>query len=308
MSASPTLGAPVVDIEEHPPTAISRPRCRLAEPAVAEPVEGGSWGHRIAILLATVALLVATVALVLRPGHHPAGATTSALPPPGLGGYAELYVATWLTSGGEDAALDLFLPGGADLSAMQPRQRYVTRAATVEVIQHQPRLWTVTVAADVLELVDGGYVPAGLEHYQVGIAVDGIRFAALGLPARVAAPEPARFPASLLALDEPLPDSLLATTTGFLEALLTGDGNLSRFAAAGSGISPVDPPPYTRVDIVASGGCASGSAVVLRVTVDATTGGGRTHIMDYTLEASEASGVWEILAMIPAVTAEEAAS
>jgi len=300
------LGHPVADTAELPPLPVELPRCRRGEPIIPQLPAPRSRTAHVALTVAALAVLLAVTALVA-PSGGGVGQGVVDIPPPGLTGYAELYVATWLTAGGEDGALDPFLPAAVDLAAMEPGRRYVTRSVAVEAVRDTERLWSVTVAADVLDLVDGAYLPAGVEHYRVGIAVDGSHLSAISLPARVAAPEPARLPSSLPALEEPVPDALLATTHGFLAALLTGDGDPDRFTAPGAGIVPILPSPYTDVTIAAAAGRTDGAEMVLQITVHATAAAGHIHVMQYTLRASDNSGVWEILA-IGSMTAREGRS
>jgi hypothetical protein len=252
----------------------------------------------IAVALAVLAALLAAASLLRPPGAAPTG-DGAAVPPPGLTGFAELYVATWLSSGGAPGVLDPFLATAADLDGMDPGHRYVTRTAAVEASPLRDEIWSVTVAADVLDLVDGSYVPAGIEHYRVPISVDGVRLVVLSLPARVAAPQPARLPASPTAAEEAVPDALLATTDQFLTALLTGADDPNRFAAPEAGITPFRSAPYTAVAVVAVTGSLDGDDMVLQATVQATAAGGHVHVMQYALRAGERSGVWEILALGP---------
>jgi hypothetical protein len=252
----------------------------------------------LALALGAVAVLLAGVSLLRPPGVAATG-NAAAVPPPGLTGFAELYVATWLSSGGSPGVLDPFLAAEVDLEGMDPGHRYVTRTAAVEASPIHDEMWSVTVAADVLDLVGGSYLPAGIEHYQVPIAVDGVRLVALSLPARVSVPEPARLPASPAATEGAVPDALLTTADQFLTALLTGAGDPSRFATPEAGITPIRPAPYTDVAVVAATGHPEGADTVLQATVQATAAGGHVHIMQYALRASDASGVWAILALGP---------
>jgi hypothetical protein len=294
---SAVLGPPVVD-DVDVPAVPGLPRCRHGEPAAVVPPPRPGRTAPIALALGVLAVLLAGAALLRPPGAAATG-DGAAVPPPGLTGFAELYVATWLSSGGSPGVLDPFLTTTIDLDGMDPGHRYVTRAAAVEASPVRDEMWSVTVAADVLDLVDGSYLPAGIEHYQVPISVDGVRLVALSLPARVSAPEPARLPASPAATERAVPDALLTTADQFLTALLTGAGDPSRFATPEAGITSIRPAPYTDVAVVTVTGHPEDADTVLQVTVRATAAGGHVHVMQYALRAGERSGVWEILALGP---------
>jgi len=297
---SAVLGHPVDDDADIPPVA-SLPRCRRGEPAVISPPARPGRTAPVALGLAVLAVLLAAASL-LRPAGGAVADEGADVPPPGLTGYAELYVATWLSAGGEPGVLDPFLAADVDLEAMDPGRRYVTRSAAVEAVHDTEGVWSVTVAADVLDLVDGSYLPAGIEYYRVPIVVDGTRLSALSLPGRVAAPEPARLAAAQAEQNDAVPEALVATSGEFLSAFLTGAGDVSRFTAPGAGIVPIRPAPYTDVAVTTVTSHPEGGDTVLQVTVHATAAGGHRHVMQYSLQASDASGVWEILDFGPGRT------
>lgn len=240
-----------------------------------------------------------------RPGIDPAVETTTLPPqtPVGVGGFAELYLATYLSGTATDLAL--FLPAAPNVEAMTPAARYVTQTATIEISATASDYWGVVVAADVLALDDGGYVPAGIQYYQVGVVNDGGRLVAAGLPSRVAAP-PARSvaPRNLQTADGPPSDLQTALAGDFLEALLTGRRDIVRYTTADSGIEAPRPSPYTALLITSLESYADGT---LLVTVDAQEHNGAIATLQYVLRVEDNGAglaVAELLAGPPSIDVE----
>lgn len=254
-----------------------------------------------------------------------AGFAAAAAPPPtpsptpaadetggrgGVDGWAELFVAAWLGAGDGDALAGWL--GGRTVELARNRERlYAARTAAVGAEQGDDGLWTVTVAADVLAADDGGWRPAGLRWFEVGVVeVDGRRVAA-GLPAQIPAPEPAGDPPRWAAGRMSRPDAddpAVATASRFLGALLAGAGEVDRYATPGGGWRPVSPPPYAAVtvDRVAAVDTTDGGRLMTLEAV-AETDGGASQRLGYWLQLARRDGRWEVSAFggAPPLAAEQ---
>ena len=77
-------------------------------------------------------------------------------------------------AGGSDKAEDVlktFYPGGdVDLRDVKPGSLYVTQTVALDATPLSKGYWSVIVGARVMAASPGGYVPAGLRAYQVGVA------------------------------------------------------------------------------------------------------------------------------------------
>jgi hypothetical protein len=150
-----------------------------------------------------------------------------------------MYVTAYLT-GAEESTLRSFT---VDPSAtrVRPYQRYVASTAAVGLTEVGSAYWTVTIAADVLPKIDGGYGPRTIEYFEVAAAAVGSGYLATGAPLPVPAPV-ATVPYGVYA--EPrseADDTTLAFVQEFLDAYLAGSGRLPRLVTPDSGISPVAP-------------------------------------------------------------------
>ena len=224
----------------------------------------------------------------------PATAAPEPRGPAGIGGFAELFVAEYLTADAD--AVGEFLPAAPPLSAMAPDIHYAARTAAIEVDSIGPDYWSVVVAADVLEFEDGGYVPAGLQHFQVGVIDDGGRLVAAGLPSRVASPPPRRSPPRSLAAANGTPSDTVAALTGdFLEALLVGGRNISHYIVPSSEIAAVVP-PYTQLSVTSLSTYPDGT---VRAIVDATNSANAAVTLEYFLHIDQTSGDPLVGALLP---------
>ncbi len=305
---SNSMGRPVADLDDFLELAPEPPLRAATEstPTVGETRSRGVWW-----ILGLAALVVAggLTYWMLRPVDAvPPGAfapATGSEVPAGVAGFAEMFVAAYLTDAGD--ALEEFLPAGPSTEAMTTAAHYVTRTAAMEVDSAGTGYWSVVVAADVLVLDDAGYRPAGLQFFQVGVVDDGGRLVAATLPARVAGPAIRSGPPRSLQTAESEPsDSQVALVGDFLEALLTGGRDIYRYTTADSSLAAVSPPPYAAVVITNIGRYPDGSILA---TVDAQEEGGSISTLQYALRlAGEGSrlAVSELLPGPPAIDVEDA--
>jgi hypothetical protein len=180
----------------------------------------------------------------------------------------------------------------------------------------------VTVAADVTaKSSQGAFTDAGLQYYRIPVQALGplsaggsssgaktTGYAATALPAQVAAP------ASLTAgglgygtdRGSNANDPETSAIASFLNAYLAGKGGLSYYTSPGVTLQPVNPAPYTAVqitDVTDDSGNASSTAVpadgtVRQALVQVTaTDSSNTYPLTYALTLRARGGRWEIAAL-----------
>lgn len=245
-------------------------------------------------------------------------------PAVGPGGFSELYVTAYLSAGeGGEAALAPFFPGARAVSLSGAAGQRVEQAAPVAVRQVSTGYWTVTVAARLAPAVakEGAKAEAAdpqgesapvLRYFQVPVkAGTGGVLAAAALPAEVGAPAPGDAPA--LAYGQPAPasssDPAAQTLTEFFGAYLAGRGELDRYLAPGTVLTPLSPAPYTEAELgqLAEVGTndpatayppgapvADGVRRQLRAEVTAMDAAGNRRPLSYAVALTARDGRWEI--------------
>ena len=236
---------------------------------------------------------------------------------PDVAGFAEFAVGEWLevdadTAGRVDA---LFLEKPRDPGA-DTTTRQVRRLAAVRTRRIDASYWAVTVAAEVVEQSrDAGAPPAAPWYVEIGVVLgrDGT-LAAAATPAIVAPPPTA--PPGVAVEDSwrEVPerdDPVAATVGGFLTALLTGTGDVSRYLAPGVVVAPAAPAPFVEVQLEHVGTRdIDDTALRVRVAAIGTTPAGARQATGYELTMAQRAGRWEIRAMsgAPSLTATGDAS
>lgn len=302
MSSVHDFGSPVADIEDYlaatpepispqqddpaPPT--SPPKRRPAKPVLV-----------VAIVLIVAVAIGGWLWTPVRPTGDDGQSVPT--PPLGIAGFAEMFVATYVTQAGTGAegVLGNFMVEPQEVTAMTPLDRYVPRAAAVAITPLGVDYWAVTVAAQVLDRTASGYVPAGTDYYQVAVVSSGDRLTVAALPTRVAAlPSPGE-PAMPILSDEPSAE-IMAFAAEFLDALLVGTHRLSRYVVPGASIRAIEPHPYRTITIVGAATGLAHGATYVSATIEAATATGTVHVLAYTLElARDGGGEWEVAAIIP---------
>lgn len=273
-----------------------------------------------ALLCGPAALAIAATASSPSPSQAmpAAPADSDAATAVAAAGWAETYVAAWLSSGRDDtAALSQMLAEPPPLTAVQAGQRWAAHTHTVAIdAADTDGAWTVTVAADVLVRTPtdpdidepGDYVAVGLQHYVVDVVTGTERgITARGLPAQVAAPATVELDAPAEMAGEVV-DAVSQTAIGFVGALLTGSSPLDRWTAPDVTVAAIDPAPFATVDraevAVLEG---DGDQVVAVVDVTASDTDARALAMTYRLELAPRADDdrWEVTAApsAPAATA-----
>lgn len=245
-----TLGAPVTDLDDYVAT-----RAHSTCQPESESTEVGAGENQASVVrrfwwLGPIFAIVAIGAWMLGRGPTPLPATTTpavSAAPDGLMGFAEMYVAAYLT-GADESTLRSFTtePSATQVS---PYDRYVARTAAVGLAEVGTDYWTVTVAADVLPRIEGGYGPGSIKYFAVAVAEVGSGYLATGTPLPVPVPV-ATVPYGVYGeLRAEGDDTTVGFIQEFLSAYLTGTGRIPRLVTPDSGISAVAPAPAETVAV-----------------------------------------------------------
>lgn len=171
------------------------------------------------------------------------------------------------------------------------------------------QVWTVRLAATVAA---AGGVPAQ-RYYEVSVLREASgAMSVLAAPAVVAAPVRAASP-SLLYSQSVRGDSQLASTTGaFLNALVAGRGDVTRYTTPGSSVRAVTPPAFAAVSVVqvasvemlsdrAQDTPKDDAVAHVLVTAGASTGEptATSSTVQYALTMTARQGRWEVTSIDP---------
>ncbi|MEV4616803.1 conjugal transfer protein [Kitasatospora sp. NPDC049258] len=233
--------------------------------------------RRAAWVLLALGPLLGGTALYLAPATAGPAQPQPAVSAPAVGaqgaaGFAQLFVAAYISAGdGDQAKLAAYYPGAADIRLEgAPGRRSGEQLAVVRLRQTDRDVWSVTVAARVVaasgsgtaavasspggEGGPGGRAAAAVRYFQVpvgtGAAGGGVTgYVALSMPAEVSAPPRIAAPGLVYGPRRPaLPgDPLTQAVSAFLGAYLTGAGELDRYLAPGTQVSAISPAPYSAV-------------------------------------------------------------
>lgn len=270
----------------------------------------------------------------------------------GAAGFATLFVAEFLRSGeGDQDKLAAYYPAASDLQLEgESGRRHGEQLTVVRLRQTDPEVWSVTVAARIVSdtapavqksaATDGATAPSSsaaavavdtVHYFQVPVAVGPAAggasgYVALSMPAEVAAPARIKTPDLIYGPVQPATssDPRAQAVTQFLDAYLTGSGELDRYLAPGTTLTAIQPAPYTvlSVDALAIEGDqgsepvttvpADGTRTRLVVTLRATDRDKVRVPLAYALTLKSRAGRWEIAALdgapSPNLAAQPAAS
>lgn len=228
-----------------------------------------------------------------------------------VAGFAELFVARYVDAGdGDEASLALFMGNSAPptLSGAESGAWFASSTITTAMTSTGRDRWRVTVAASLLrrDTESTSYVSMGVRFFEVEVVATDPGLSATGLPWIVAAPlvgEPVD--GGWGSADVPTAgDALADTVERFVTALLTGNGELGRYAAPGSDLRAV-PATFDLVALerLATRRDSDGNRWV-RASVKATSAASVLWLT-YELMVEERDGRWEITAMGPESVANE---
>lgn len=271
-------------------------------------VRVATWGLWSLVAFSAIAGSAALATTRSRPRQPPVPAPVEQ-PAAAMGpeGFAELFVAAWLAAGeDQEEALAGFTSRRVGLAGVESGRLWAARTAAVAATQEAGDYWSVVVAAEVLADDSGGYVPAGLRYYGVGVAARDGGLVVADLPAQV--PPPAALPPPPLAVDHlELPGGDLAAVAeavrGFVGALLTGQGDLDRYVAPSAAVAAIDPPPFVEVKVERVGARPYDhppGLYLIRAAVVATDSGRRRQRLVYSLDMAQRDGRWEVVEVLPA--------
>lgn len=232
---------------------------------------------------------------------------------------AQAWVTAWLTTPRERAGeLSRFWSGRVDLPT-EPAMVSGTDVASVEDLGDG--VWAVTVAARVTPPTTtdpdtGVLVPAPTErrYFLVPVVLDEAvsTVAIAGLPAPIAGPALRAAPSTAYSEQLTLGSAPAQAAAGFVQALTTGQGEISRLVSPGSSIAAITPPVASHVEIdhvaVRSDDAETAAqaepadAAQIHVLVSArlvdTAGDARSTAYALTLRARD--GRWEVHQINPA--------
>lgn len=252
----------------------------------------------------------------------------------GAAGFAQLFVAAYISAGeGDQDKLAAYYPDATSLRLEgDPDRRRGEQLTVVRLRQSDRGVWSVTVAARITDTKPAAKPSDGkrpdnkddakeaaaqaVRYFQVPVATapsagGASGYTALAMPAEVAAPERIKAPGLVYGPMRPaLPaDPRTQAVTEFLNAYLTGTGELDRYLAPGTKLAPVVPAPYTgiAVDTLAVEG-EKGTEPVTTVPDDGTklrllvalraTGHDEVRVpLTYALTLKARAGRWEIASL-----------
>ena len=171
--------------------------------------------------------------------------------------------------------------------------------------------WAVTVAADVrvtedpaAEEVDESDDDAqGREApvrwlLEVGVLRSGGALTVVGPPAVVSSPPSPEVDLRPLEASPERDDPMTTTAESFLRSLLTGAGEVGRYTAPGSSVSPLTPAPFETVTVEGVGIVRADPATsTIRVDASAITAAEVEVSLSYELVMAERDGRWEVKAL-----------
>lgn len=272
-------------------TALGRSRGYLSAPAAVS-------ASRLLVWVFVVLGASGGVLALLRPAPRRLAplASRNAEAPARVAGFAELAVRRWLNGSAGDAPPDVVNVASARGADSRP---VVLATSEVAALLVTDGYWAVTVG---VEVAQADREP-GVWFVEIGVVDTPQGLLAAGAPAVV--PSPLRTgsasPAGR-AFAVPAPGDPIATTAqAFLDALLAGRGDLSRYLAPGTRMTPVTPSFDSVVVQRLAEVATTAQRRTLRVDALATTAGAGLDL-GYELTLELRAGRWEVRRMSGAPT------
>jgi hypothetical protein len=225
--------------------------------------------------------------------------------PADTAGFAQLAVTTWVQASGEedeDALDELFAVNPSTNGSDAGRRRVSGSTYVVGARLVDDGYWAVTVATPVQEMVAERWESGGTWYLEVGIAETTEGLIAVTEPALVSAPaepeEPPRPAGGGLGVPSVDDEDMATTVEGFLNALVAGDGDVSRYLAPDIVITPVTPAPFAEISLQRWGLTQlSEGRVRARVEARAQSANGVPRTVSYELGLAERAGRWEVTSL-----------
>ncbi|MFB8006010.1 conjugal transfer protein [Nocardia sp. NPDC056000] len=226
--------------------------------------------------------------------------------------FARDFIVTYLSAaaGQQDRILEFV--GGAQQATLPTTARQVSDPSVVYVSRELSSggvdVWGVTVSVRLTRKLGAAVDDSPRQCYQVSVAMIEGRMRALSLPAAVEppahGPDLALNYGATCAADTPLAQ----VAAGFLQALLTGTGDIARYTTPNSGITALRPAPFTAADTATvnsdDSSCgANGSTARVLVSVNPKADGAGTPTLAYPLTMIREAGQWQVSAVdsVPAL-------
>ncbi|MEU7219806.1 conjugal transfer protein [Nocardia iowensis] len=222
------------------------------------------------------------------------------------GAYAADFVVTYLSaSAGQQDRIIEYVAAGQQIT-LPASGRQVSDPSVVHVWRAMSNggfeIWSVTVSVRVGK--NGAQAADTKQFYRVAVSVAGGRLRALSLPAVVE--PPGRGSDLALAYSAPCATEspLAEVASGFLTALLTGSGDISRYTTVNAGIAALRPAPFGALSAVSVSaddtgcGAATSEARVL-ATVTPKIEGATASPLAYPLTMVRTAGHWQVQTMEP---------
>lgn len=297
---------------------------KSSKPERQRRAQGSTWTHGrqmsgkvlSAVLFAALACgPIALVASAARPAPVVASAPETSkgeLSPQvqAAGGYAVGFVGAWLSatkdSPGELGAY-IDLAGMRQLSSTAWEYRDLTTVSVTPV--DGTEFINVVVAANVKELEvsesdDASSTSWPRRYFQVVVAMAEDSLRVVGLPAQVSAPvvgDPVQLVYTQIVASS---DSVAGTVSAFLGAYLAGSGDLARYVAPGTSLTPITPAPYVlvdvqevRADVAPAASPVDGDTLKVLATVSLLSPLDQQITSTYTLTLTARASRWEISAI-----------
>lgn len=215
------------------------------------------------------------------------------------GSFARDFVQTYLSATSSDRdALARFVDGTRQIALPKTAQK-----VSDPVVVYQARtfasnsvdVWSVTVSVRVDR-------QGSRQYYRVPVSLAQGTLRALNLPAVVAPPAAGATLAQgySASCGEETPFSRVAA--GFLDAYLTGKGDITRYVTVDSGLAALRPAPFTELSTVAvtaqNGHCgAEGSSARILATATPKNSTGTAPALAFPLTMVQGEGQWQVRAI-----------
>ncbi|MFI8525163.1 hypothetical protein ACIGB8_11980 [Promicromonospora sukumoe] len=336
-SASPWAGGP--DRSATPASSGDGGDDGGTPPAVVEWSNGPALATKAWGALLALALLAGPAALVwtaLRPEPAPVAAAAGAASTTETAAATERaveLVETWLRADSNDQQLIASLTN-APVGTLPKEGLTIRDSSVAQVEEAENGVWSVTVGVDVAEPAPGSTPPPSggqakgeqaevalvwvRRYFQVPVLVDRtdtkwsgpeLAVTALALPSPVPGPAAAADPPDLDYPETISPTSAAGqSASGFLAAMIAGDGEITRYLAPGTSVSAITPAPYSAVAVTGIKGSheitenpADGDGTHALLTVELTRLDGDKTTAQYVLTLVARDGRWEVAGVEPAV-------
>ncbi|WP_209326329.1 conjugal transfer protein [Brevibacterium renqingii] len=225
------------------------------------------------------------------------------------GAFGVMVVSKWLTATRADSdSLGQYF-ADASTRGFETKAMEIARPSVVSATKSESGLWSVVVAVDTksTEKVKGqdDKVTWTTRHFEIPVHVESSGEAiAQRAPSMVSLPSPAPGTAPAYGEDLNATGAIAVMSGEFLNALLAGDGDVSRLTTPGSDIAPVDPAAFTSVTVSKVQATAvevdeptAGDANDILVTAVGKTAAGESIPLQYSMSILSRDGRWEVKAL-----------